>query len=370
MRNPIFHPDEKTHQSGDYSHAELSLANRNCGTLLETLRHDVTPIGAHYLLSHFDVPYVRDASDWSLTTQGCVENQLTLSIDQLKQLARDTGTEKTLRVTLECAGNGRANLSPRWPSQPWQLEAVGTTDWHGIPLHQVLELTGLNSNSRELVFHGADHGIDGGKVHHFARSLSLRDALHEDVLLVWQMNDQPLLPQHGFPLRLIVPGWYGMASVKWLNSIEVIDHAFEGHQQTGTYIYRQNDNDPGTPVTHIRVKSLMVPPGIPDWSTRRRLVKPGTIKLSGRAWSGCGRKISKVEWSCDGQWYPATLQTSSNPYSWCGWEAQWQASAGQHSLSCRATDEAGNTQPIDPPWDKAGFGNNAVQNVEVWCEDY
>lgn len=370
MRNPIFYPDEKTHQSGDYSRFELSLANRNCGTLLETLHHDVTPTGAHYLLNHFDVPHVQDASDWTLTMQGCVEHQVSLSIDQLKQLAHDTGTAKTLRVTLECAGNGRANLSPRWPSQPWQLEAVGTSDWHGIPLKHVLEMAGLKNNSVELVFYGADQGIDGGKVHHFARSLTPTEAMHEDVLLVWQMNDQPLLPQHGFPLRLIVPGWYGMASVKWLHKIEAIDHAFDGHQQTGTYVYRHSDDDPGTPVTSIRVKSLMVPPGIPDWSTRKRLLKPGLITLCGRAWSGAGAAISNVEWSCDGQWQQATIQSSDHPYSWCSWEAQWQASAGQHTLSCRATDDNGNTQPIEPPWDKAGFGNNAVQSVEVWCEDY
>ena len=107
-----------------------------------------------------------------------------------------------------------------------------------MPLKYLLEQTEIKSSATEVVFHGADQGIDNGSVHHFARSLSVADAMHDDVMLVWQMNGLPLLPQHGFPLRLIVPGWYGMASVKWLNKIDVIDHAFNGHQQVGTYVYR------------------------------------------------------------------------------------------------------------------------------------
>jgi len=370
MQNPILHPKARSHQRGDFTLPEVTLANRNCGTLLETLRHDVTPMGAHYLLNHFDVPHVEAASDWTLQVHGLVENPLDVSFDTLQQIARDSDAAKTLRVTLECAGNGRANLSPRWPSQPWQTEAVGTTDWHGLPLHYLLEQAGISDNSTELVFYGADQGVDGGNVHHFARSLTVADATQKDVLLAWQMNDQPLLPQHGFPLRLIVPGWYGMASVKWLNRIEAIDHAFDGHQQTGTYIYRKSKDDPGTPVTTMRVKSLMVPPGIPDFSSRKRLIKPGLIELTGRAWCGAGTGISKVEWTCDGQWQEAKLQTSDHRYSWYNWTAHWQAKPGQHTLSCRATDNNGNTQPIDPLWDQAGFGNNAIQNIEVWCEDY
>ncbi len=377
MQNPILKPGKKNHLSGDFSHAEVTLANRNNGTLLETLNYDVTPTGAHYLLNHFDVPYVADDTDWQLSIDGEVEHALSINLEQIKALATKTNTSKTLRVTLECAGNGRANVSPRWPSQPWQMEAVGTSDWHGMPLKHLLDQTALLSSCTELVFHGADHGIDSGQVHNFARSLKIADALHDDVLLVWQMNNQPLLPQHGFPLRLIVPGWYGMASVKWLNRIEAIDHAFDGVQQTGTYVYRKDRDDAGIPVTTIRVKSLMVPPGIPDWSSRKRLIKPGPVVLTGRAWSGKGVPISKVEWRCDDdQWQEATLHplkaTAANehPYAWCKWTDEWHATSGKHILSCRATDANGNVQPVEPPWDQAGFGNNAVQTVEVWCDNY
>ncbi len=375
MQNPILNPPQKQHQHGDYSLSEVSLANRNSGTLLETLQHDITPIGAHYLLNHFDVPYVSNASDWQVTICGQVDQPLSRSLDEIISHAIQNSLARTHRVTLECAGNGRATLEPRWPSQPWQVEAVGTSDWFGMPLKYLLQETQLTSSAKEVVFYGADKGVDAGTVHHFARSLSLADAMHDDVMLVWQMNDQALLPQHGFPLRLIVPGWYGMASVKWLNKIEVIDHAFTGHQQTGTYVYRKDRGDNGTPVTSIRVKSLLVPPGIPDWSSRKRLVKPGVVPLVGRAWSGNGVPIVKVEWYCDSegsddQWHTATLEPSKNKYAWSKWTANWHSTPGKHILSCRATDACGNTQPLTPPWDIAGFGNNAVQQVEVWCEAF
>jgi len=370
MQNPILQPPEKQHQHGDYSIDEVALANRNCGTLLETLQHDTTPVGSHYLLNHFDVPYVQSASDWQLSLDGQVAKPQTLSLTEITDFAEDNKLAQVKRVTLECAGNGRANLEPRWPSQPWQVEAVGTSDWYGMSLKHLLELTELKSTGTEVVFHGADKGIDNGNIHNFARSLSVADAMHDDVMLVWQMNGQPLLPQHGFPLRLIVPGWYGMASVKWLNRIEVTEHSFTGHQQIGTYVYRSHDRDPGVPVTTIRVKSLMVPPGIPDWSSRKRLIKPGPVTLTGRAWSGGGTPVTRVEWSCDGTWQDATLEPGSHKYAWSKWTAHWHAHEGQHTLCCRATDANGAVQPLKPVWDKAGFGNNAVHTLDVWCAEF
>ena len=370
MQNPIFTPKDKLHTNGDYSQSEVTLANRNCGTLLETLHHDVTPAGAHYLLNHFDIPLVHNVSDWQLSVDGMVANPLKLQLDDIITEATRESISRTQRVTLECAGNGRACVEPRWPSQPWQVEAVGTADWHGIALKHLLEKASVNTQAREVVFYGADEGVDAGSVHHFARSLSLPQAMHNDVMLAWQMNGQPLLPQHGFPLRLIVPGWYGMASVKWLNRIEVIDHSFTGHQQTGTYIYRTDKNDSGTPVTSIKVKSVLIPPGLPDWSSRKRLVKPQVIPLTGRAWSGNGVPIKKVEWSCNNEWYPATLEPAKGKYAWCKWTANWQPDVGKYILSCRATDADGNVQPLTPPRDIRGFGNNAVHRVEVWCEAY
>lgn len=363
--NPILKPTSKTHTSDAYSEAELGLANRNCGTLLETLKHDVTPLGAHYLLSHFDIPFVTSSNDWSLSLTDCFNKPTTFTLETLQSMPAITQ-----RVTLECAGNGRRHVSPRWPSQPWGTEAVGTADWTGTRLSHLLHQAGLSKSCKEIVFHGTDVGIDGGQVHNFARSLTPAMAMHDDVMIAWQMNGQPLAPQHGFPLRLIVPGWYGMASVKWLAEIQAIDHAFQGHQQTGTYMYRESATDSGTPVTEIRVKSLLVPPGIPDWATRKRLLKPGPVKLTGRAWSGAGTPITKVEFGVDGHWSTAELIPNNNRYAWSEWQCVWHAETGPHKLSCKATDANGNTQPLNAPWDTAGFGNNAVQEIEVWCDDY
>src|SRR5262249_29504699 len=155
-------------------------------------------------------------------------------LDELKRRQN-----RTHRVTMECAGNGRAAMTPRRPTQPWLHEAVGTAEWTGTPLKPLLESAGLAANARDVVFFGQDRGFDCGIEHAYGRSLSPEQALGEDILLSWAMNGAELPPQHGFPLRLVVPGWYGMASVKWLDRITVIDHAFDGHQQVGSYIYRE-----------------------------------------------------------------------------------------------------------------------------------
>jgi DMSO/TMAO reductase YedYZ molybdopterin-dependent catalytic subunit len=179
------------------------------------------------------------------------------------------------------------------------------------------------------------------------------------------MNGAPLAPQHGHPLRLVVPGWFGMASVKWLERIEVLDRTFDGYQQAVGYHYRKHDADPGLPVTHMKVKSLLVPPGIPDWYTRRRLVAAGRVTIAGRAWSGNGVPVVRVELGVDGQWHDAELLPNPHPLAWTGWRASWDATPGEHELGCRATDASGARQPLDPDWNLAGLGNNAVQRVPV-----
>ena len=363
-QNPILNPEPKTHSAGEFTHTEVQLANRNSGIALETLRHDITPIGMHYLLSHFDIPYVEDENNWKLEIGGLVNNPVSLDMQTLKSLP-----QITKQVTLECAGNGRALVKPHWPSMPWTYEAVGTAEWRGTRLVDILQQAQAKDDSIQWVFSGADSGVDSGVQHDFARSLSLDMANNPDIMLAWEINGQPLPPQHGYPLRLVVPGWYGMASVKWLNRIEAIDYDFQGHQQVGTYVYKQDNDDVGIPVTAIRVKSLMVPPGKPDWYTRKRLLESGETTLHGRAWSGLGTVITKVEVGFDDQWHEAQVFPANDKYAWSRWEFKWQASSGYHELRCRATDANGEVQPLDPPWDKAGFGNNCVQITEVWVED-
>jgi DMSO/TMAO reductase YedYZ molybdopterin-dependent catalytic subunit len=350
----------RSHTRGPFSREEVRLANRNSGLLLETLRHDVTPAGLHYLLNHFDVPFVPDAGTWSLEIGGLVRTPLRLSLDEIR-----AAPTRTLTVTLECAGNGRANMSPRWPSQPWGEGAVGTAEWTGTPLAPFLARAGLAEACRDVVFSGIDRGFDAVE-HAYERALAKAMALEGDALLVHAMNGQPLLPQHGFPLRLVVPGWYGMASVKWLKRITAIDHAFQGQQQVGTYVYKAERGAPGVPVTAMRVKSLLVPPGIPDWYSRHRVVEAGPVTVHGRAWSGDGVPITQVEFACDGEWQPAELAPPpASRFAWRAWQAVWVAAPGAHEIACRATDANGQVQPLEAPWDAGGFGNNAVHRVAV-----
>lgn len=248
---------------------------------------------------------------------------------------------------------------------PWLHTAVGTSEWTGTPLNGVLERAGLAPDVIDISFTGADRGFDRGHEHSYGRSLTPELAMHEDVLVVHAMNGQPLPPQHGFPLRLIVPGWYGMASVKWLNRVEALTVPYDGYEQAQSYIYRTSAGDPGVPVTHIRVKSLMVPPGIPDWYTRARLVDAGRVTVHGRAWSGNGTPIAKVELAIDGVWSEAQRDPPSAKYAWSGWRFDWNAEGGEHELACRATDDNGETQPLSAAFDRGGFGNNAVHKVQV-----
>jgi DMSO/TMAO reductase YedYZ molybdopterin-dependent catalytic subunit len=343
---------------GRFTAEELALAARNSGMPLEALRYDVTPAGLHYCLIHFDIPPPA-AADWRLRVEGLVRQPLSIALEELRAMPG-----RTVRATLECAGNGRAQISPRYPSIPWGEEGVSTAEWTGVPLAQVLRAAGLREGVRELVFSGADRGIDRGVEHPFARSLPPEEASRDEVLLAYAMNGAPLPPQHGYPLRLVVPHWYGMASVKWLERIEAVARPFEGVQQAHSYHFRRAAGERGTPCTRMRVNSLLVPPGIPDFYSRARVLAAGRVEILGRAWSG-EAAVARVELAVDGAWRDAVLEPAGADRAWQRWTAGWDASRGEHELACRATDAAGNAQPLAPPWDATGFGNNAVQRVAV-----
>ena len=343
---------------GRFTAEELALAARNRGMPLEALRHDVTPAGLHYLLAHFDIPAAEERG-WSLDIGGAVAQRFSIGVEELKALPA-----RTLRVTLECAGNGRGQLAPRYPSVPWLEEGVSTAEWTGVPLARLLERARLRAGAKDIAFHGVDAGFDRGVEHHYARSLAPEEALRDDVLVCYAMNGAPLPPQHGAPLRLVVPRWYGMASVKWLRAIEALERPFDGFQQARSYHFRGAAGEKGEPCRLMRVNSLMLPPGIPDFYTRRRVVVAGQVPVMGRAWSGEGA-IAKVQLGVDGEWQNAELDAPREPYAWQRWSALWQASAGEHQLSCRATDAAGNLQPLEPAWDASGFGNNSIHRVRV-----
>ena len=291
---------------------------------------------------------------WRLAVDGLVEHPLTLTLDDLQ--ARPA---HTLAVTLECAGNGRALVEPHVLNMPWLLEAVGTAEWTGTPLAPLLAEAGVGDKAVDVVFTGLDRGVQGDVEHDYARALPLADAMRDEVLLVYSINGQPLPPQHGFPLRLVVPGWYGMTHVKWLRSITVVDKPFDGWQQTVAYHLDEN-----TPVSRMLPRSLLAPPGIPDFLTRERTLSAGPCVLEGRAWSGHGA-IERVEVGIDGTWHDATLAKPVSEFAWRGWTYRWDATEGEHVLSCRATDASGRTQPEEAGWNEGGYCNNAVQRVRV-----
>jgi sulfane dehydrogenase subunit SoxC len=340
---------------------DLELAARNHALPLEALCYPVTPVGLHYVLTHYDIPSV-DLDRWRLRVQGDVRCELTLSLDDLRSRPFVRAP-----VTMECAGNGRALLAPRTPGQPWLLEAVGTAEWGGTSLAPILEEAEILAGAREVVFTGLDRGVEDGVEQSFERSLSLEDARREEVLLAYEMNGQPLPPQHGFPLRLVVPGWYGMASVKWLDQITVVDRPFDGYQQQRAYRLRQLESEEGEPLSRMPPRALMAPPGIPELQTRRRFVPLAPCRIEGRAWSGHG-PIARVRVSTDGgeTWDDADLQRQTSPWSWTAWSYLWEPDGdGQYELACLASDAKGNEQPLQGSWNLGGYANNVVQRVAV-----
>lgn len=338
---------------------ELSLAARNHAMPQEALRYDVTPAGLHYLLIHYDIPAV-DPSAFRLSVGGIVERPLELTLDDLRARPSVSAT-----VALECAGNGRALLDPRPVSQPWLRGAVGNATWTGTPLAPLLAEAGASPGAVDVAFAGLDHGIEGGVEQDYERGLPLAEASRPDVILAYEMNGQPLLPQHGFPLRLVVPGWYGMAHVKWLTRITVLAAPFTGYQNLTSYRIRRDEDDPGEPIERTRVRSLMEPPGFTSFQPRTRHADAGRTRLRGRAWSGSA-PVARVEVSTDGAvWRDAELGPAGDPYAWRAWTFDWDATPGEHVLCSRATDATGATQPDEPGWNVGGYVNNAIERVEV-----
>lgn len=343
------------------SQDELHTAARNHGMPLEMLDFDLTPAGLHYLLIHYDIP-VLDPSTWSLVLDGHVEQPVTWDLEALLALP-----SVTRRVTLECAGNGRARLLPRPVAQPWLDEAVGTAEWSGVPVAALLGQAGVRPGAVDVVFTGADHGVERGVEQDYQRALPLAEVLSGVPFVAHTMNGHRLPLQHGAPLRLIVPGWYGMAHVKWLQQITVLDRAFDGYQNEVAYRVKSEPDDPGVPVSRIQPRALIRPPGFPEFQTRARIVDTGTHLLTGRAWSGVA-PVERVEVSSDGgqTWHAAAVDPAGDAYAWSRWSWTWVADTpGRFELCARATDAAGNSQPLEQRWNLQGMANNYVHRVRV-----
>jgi DMSO/TMAO reductase YedYZ molybdopterin-dependent catalytic subunit/rhodanese-related sulfurtransferase/glyoxylase-like metal-dependent hydrolase (beta-lactamase superfamily II) len=330
----------------------------NCETSIRALIGGVVmPNARFYVRNHFQTPRL-DPASWRLEISGLVERPLRLDLRDLRNMR-----SQALVATLECAGNGRSAFDPPADGEQWRLGAVSTAEWAGVPLSGILDRAGLKPEAREVVFRGADRGsgkaADRGR---FERSLSVTDARHSESLLAYAMNGEPLPLEHGYPLRLIVPGWYAVASVKWLTGIEVIGTPFRGFFQTQRYVYEpQRDGIAARgPVRLQKVRSIIIEPA-DDHD-----VTVGDLVIRGVAWSGAA-PIDKVEVSIgDGPWQMAGLLGERRRHSWQWWELPTRiGSPGQTTLRARATDLAGRAQPERPDWNRLGYGGNAIQVVRL-----
>src|SRR5829696_6275608 len=311
----------------------------------EALAGEITPTELHYVRSNFALP----VHDGTLEVGGAVANPITLTLDDLRAMPAHERT-----VTLECAGNGRLETRPLPIGEPWGDYAVSTARWTGALLHEVLEQARPTADGMDVRFEGADHGAyhlqpvlpDTNKDDlTFIRALPLTHAADPaaELLIAYEMNGAPLGPDHGAPFRLIVPHWYAVASVKWLTRLDVLPEPFTGEFQTGHYIYEWPDPAPAA------------------------VVPEGTYTVRGKAWSGTGA-ITNVDISLtgDGDWYPAQVEEPKGPSQWQNWWYKWKAEGvGRKTLRARATDAAGNVQPDVPPWNRLGYGNNAVEVMYV-----
>jgi DMSO/TMAO reductase YedYZ molybdopterin-dependent catalytic subunit len=331
----------------------------NCETSVPALVGSVVMPNAHfYVRNHFQIPSL-DPAAFRLNVGGLVDRPLSLSLADLRQMP-----SRTLVVTLECAGNGRTGFTPPPDGEKWDLGAVSTAEWTGVPLVEVLDRAGVRAGATEVVFRGADGGTLDGQAApiRFERSLALDQGRDGEVLLTYAMNGEPLPVQHGYPVRLIVPGWYAVASLKWLTEIDLIAGRFTGHYQTDKYQFeREQDGSVSRePVTLQRVRALITEP-ISDQE-----VRAGDLIIRGVAWSGAA-PIARVEVCIDGgTWQEARLVSERKRVSWQWWEVVTRV-AGPRTLTvrARATDLAGRTQPERAEWNRLGYGNNSIQEVSI-----
>jgi DMSO/TMAO reductase YedYZ molybdopterin-dependent catalytic subunit len=323
----------------------------------------ITPVESFYVRTHFPIPSIeRDA--WWLHVEGEVEHPFTINYEELLDLE-----SVTTPATLECAGNNRNLLEPKVKGVQWGLGAVGTANWTGVPLSILLDRAGVKRNACEVILEGSDHGVlddpksPPGELT-FARSVPLKKA-QEDVLLAYKMNGEDLPPENGFPVRAIVPGWYAMASVKWLKRVIVTDQAFGGYYQTIDYAYwkRWEQVAERAPLAELQVKAQIARP------TAGEIIPANSgVRVNGAAWAS-EVAIAKVELSTDGgaTWNDVKLLGEPRPNAWRLWEFNWQtpSAPGMRSLVVRATDSLGRTQPVQHDPDRGTYMINHLLPIEV-----
>lgn len=324
----------------------------------------ITPVDHFFVRTHVYTPRVT-LSEWRLTVDGAVATPLTLTIDDVRRLP---GVE--LVSVLECAGNGRGFYEPSVPGLQWANGAVGNGRWRGVRLADILKQAGVKASAKEILFGGADVPI--GTMPDFQRSIPVAKALDSSTLLAYEMNGETLPVQHGFPLRVVAPGWAGDCWIKWLTSISVLDNEHDGFWMARAYRHPGRPIEPGTavppermqPVTSLRVKSVIASPL--DGSQ----VETGKLAtIRGVAWSGDAGPVTRVDVSVDGgrMWEPAALRRDQRTaFGWRQWEYRWTPTqAAYYTILARARDGPGNTQPFDQEWNPSGYGWNVVPRVRV-----
>jgi DMSO/TMAO reductase YedYZ molybdopterin-dependent catalytic subunit len=329
----------------------------------ERLNSFITPNDSFYVRNHFPRPQV-DVNTWRLRVEGAVERPLALSLDDIRGMAT-----RNQSAFLECAGNNRSFLRPQARGVQWDTGAVGNAEWAGVPLAALLDRAGVRNAAVEVILEGTDRGTiadpaSPGPIH-FARSLPMAKARQPEVLLAHRMNGAALPAAHGFPLRAIVPGWYGMSSIKWLTRLIVTDRPFHGFFQSMDYTYyeRLAGLPNTTPITEVLVKATIARP-----SRGERVLRNELVRVHGAAWTG-ESEIARVDVSTDGgrNWVGARLLEPSRHYCWRLWEYSWRTpnQVGPVTLMARATDARGRTQPERRDQDRRNYMINHLLPWEV-----
>lgn len=326
----------------------------NSETPLAQVHSWVTPTRLFFVRNHFEPPEVADARAWELRLEGLVTRPARWTLAQLEAMP-----QHGVFATVECAGNGRSFLKEKAEGVQWGAGAIGHAEWTGVRLRDLLEPAGVKASATEIIFEGADRGEEGGKTMNFSRSLPLAKALHPDTLVALRMNGEPLEPNHGAPLRLFVPGWYGVASVKWLRTMRATDQPYQGYFQTKKYsIIRGGRRQPLGPGS---VKSEVLFPAA------GAELGAGTVRIAGVAWAG-EAGVSRVDVSTDGgrTWQAAHLTGIDQPYSWRQWESLWTVTApGDYEIVTRAHSSRGESQPFEYERDNLGYLINVVRPMRV-----
>ena len=322
-------------------------------TPLSALSTWLTPNELFYVRGHFPFENISD-ENWTITIGGNVSHPYEITMDELMAVPK-----KTLPVTMECAGNNRKDLDPKVSGNQFDTGAVSNAIWAGASLEDVLNKAEVISSTKEILFEGADEGEPepGKEVVSYLRSLPLSTVINNsDILIAYEMNGEPIPIEHGAPTRLIVPSWYGMASVKWLNNITALEDSFEGYFQTYKYVMKGLKDGKERPVREMKIKSAF------SVEKQRAPISLGNVSISGFAWSGSG-DIEKVELSYDGgkTWLKAHLDNPKSQYSWQQWSLDWDPpQVGIYTFLSKATDVHGNQQPMEPNWNTMGYEINAV----------